>query len=226
MTAEPTQSRVAASDVDLDFIVSSAVQELGELRDFSHVVENFLDRSESEAVSSLQKHAQEHPRDQQNGFWTWNYPAVWQGAFAPRLRSAVLTIACSIVEVYLTLLCNRLADIQLSPPWADLSGDSKLCKLRKALVAAAGADIGSDALWAGAYRLFDLRNFLLHNGGLVYDTRHSVSKLEARTVDFIEKDPLLSLENGFVEIEPEFGEEMISLFANLMSAIHRELRGE
>jgi hypothetical protein len=193
-------------------------EELKRLKFYLETFEHFISQQESSEIVALEADSAHLNEEDKSEFWSWYYPVHWDEIFRTNLRSSFLISLMSLTESHLTEVCRDVAIIARTPiTISDLRG-SLLEKARLFLERFASFKQPTPDLWSRMFRIYDIRNVFVHNGGYLPASNH-----EARVRHFIRASSGVAETNGSLTLKKEFCPFVLDVVTKLSEAISAEL---
>lgn len=190
-------------------------EEINKSKFFLETMEKFVDTSERDEVTALERGIASLTPEQKDEYWQWHYPIHWQEIFSNRLRASFIMQLCSFVEGELGEISGRVKVLTEAPiKLSDLQG-STLSKPKKYLQAFGRFEQPTEASWVVLERIFDARNVMVHEGGFAGMYRN-FNKL----VEFAATVPGLSFSNSHIQVERAFCEYCLERVSEFCRELH------
>ena len=193
-------------------------EELQRFRFYLDTFEKFISDQEAAETAVLDAKAKGLPEEARGEFWSNYYPVHWDEIFRETLRSSFLISLISFIEVTLMQLCRDVEAIAKAPLSANNIKGTVLERSQVFLTTFGGFTAPSDDQWTTLYRIYDVRNVLIHNGGALYASRH-----EARVMQFASSVPGLVEKHGRLEVKPEFASFTFDSIDQFVASLQTQL---
>ncbi len=197
------------------FILRSyADDSLSGMRHYLKTMQDFIDKQEEYEVKAIEA---SFPKGTEIN-WSYHYPIHWEEIFTTQLRSSFVVSLVSLTEWHLNMICKHIMIILDLPIKHNELRGNIFHRGRKYLEIFAKYKKHSEELWRIMELIYEVRNCIVHNNNDL-ENMQSAKKLSK----FIEEQPGLSLNSGFLEIQAEFPIFCIDTIQEFILSLYDEL---
>lgn len=195
--------------------INSYREELKKTKFFLDTMETFIEESEKDEVSELEKGIENLSGAEKDEYWQWHYPIHWQEVFSNRIRSSFILQLCTFVEGELKEICNRVMAIGDVPIKVNELKGSTLTRPKKYFEAFANFEKPSSENWRSMEFVFDIRNVMIHEAGFAGNYRN-YNRIQQYAKDL----QGISFEYDCIEIEKVFCEYCLKEIEKFCVELH------